>query len=202
MKSVIKNCLVLFFSFIVSASATPSLKNIPPGQSLKVLFTQHRYLADLPNPILSKGELLLWNGKGVIWRTQEPFPSTILITKKGLFQVENENRNSMIQEGQEWVLLEMLSKLISGSFSEIKGFSTVSLPPLKGKWRIRLSPTNAHLQNVLSSLDIEGGEYVSHVTIHRPNGDKDDIFLQNHLVFGERDTHKIFSPNELILFNE
>ncbi len=202
MKSVFKNCLVLFFALIVSVHAAPSLKIIPNGQSLKVLFTQHRYLADLPNPIVSKGELLLWNGKGVIWRTKEPFPSTILITNKGVLQIENENKTLMMQEGQEGVIFEMLSKLISGSFSEVKGFSTASLPPLKGKWRLRLNPTNEHLQSIFSFLAIEGDDYVSYVTIHRSNGDKDEIFFNNHSVFSEEDSHKIFSPNEVIWLNE
>lgn len=189
----------------VDASAAPSLKIIPEFHILKVSFTQQRHLADIPKPIMSKGELLLWNGKGLIWRTDTPFPNVVLITKKGLYQIEDNKKFSMRkpgQMGQEDAIFGMISKVLGGSFSELKVFTMEPLPPLNDKWRVSLKPTLASFQGFLSSIEVEGNEYISHVCITRSNGDKDDIFMENHTLFGGQDIDKALSSKEKTWFND
>src|ERR1700722_1674722 len=79
---------VLFCIFIGDVLASPPIKMIPVGHVLKVSFIQKRYLIDIPKPIISNGNLLLWSGEGLIWKTENPFPVVTLITTKGLYQLE------------------------------------------------------------------------------------------------------------------
>ena len=178
---------------------------IPDSHILKVSFTQQRHLKDIPKPILSKGELLLWNGKGLIWRTETPFPNVILITKKGLYQIEDGKKISMMKSGQtghEDAIFGMLSKVLGGTFSELKVFKMTSLPSSDGKWRVSLMPALASFQGFLSSIEVEGDEYISHVIIHRSNGDRDEIFMKNHTLFGDKDRDKALALEEKTWFDE
>jgi len=191
--------LVLCCVFNVNAWAFPSLKTIPEGHVLKVSFTQHRFLTDIPKPIVSNGELLLWNGKGLIWRTIDPFPSAILITKKGLYQVEDGKKISMMKAGQmghEGVIFEMLTKLLSGSFPELKEFKMINLPSTHGTWKISLIPTLPSLQDFLSSIEVEGNQFITRIIIHRSNNDRDEILLKNHIIMGSQGRDKVLTLEE------
>jgi len=182
--------------------ATPALKNIPEGHVLKVVFTQMRNLSGLPKPILSKGDLTLWNGKGFIWRTNEPFLTTTLITKKGIFQIEEGKKIPAAQMGNEKSIFEMLSKLLQGSLNEVKGFSLASLPSTPGKWKIRLSPIQSTIKDFLINLEIEGNDYITQITIHRANGDTDEISLSHHKIYDAKAVNNILSIDEKRLFND
>lgn len=202
MNQIVMVLLALGVFFFSNADASPSLKNIPEGHVLKVQFTQQRNLKDLPKPIQSNGDLTLWNGKGLLWRITEPFLTMTLITKEGIYQIEDGQKIPMAQVGQEESIFEMLSKLIHGSISEVKGFSISSLPSPHGKWRMRLSPLSTSLQGFLSFIEIEGGEYISQIIIHRANGDKDEISLKSHRVIDVKDVNHVLSVDEKRLLND
>jgi hypothetical protein len=187
--------------FSGDAPALPTLKSIPMHHVLKATFTQQRYLKDIPRPIQSKGELLLWNGKGVLWKTQEPFPNTILLTTKGLFQGEKGQRISLMgatQGGQESTLFEMLSKILSGSFSELTAFTISSSPSSHGKWKLTLTPTQSSLKEFIASIETEGDQYISHLIIYRTNGDRDDILIKNQTIIKSH----VLSSEEKSAFDE
>ncbi len=191
----------LFFGLMRDISALPSLKTLPADHVLKATFTQQRHLRDIPKPIQSKGELLLWSGKGLLWKTHSPFPSTILLTKKGLFQRENDKRVPLIkteQGGEEGALFEMLSKILSGSFTELNGFTMEALPSSHGKWKMRLTPTQPALEEFIASIEVEGDAFISHLVIHRTSEDQDDILIHNQTVI---ESHAL-SPTEKTEFDE
>lgn len=193
--------LALLCVFMRDAAALPSLKAIPADHVLKATFTQHRYLREIPKPIQSQGGLLLWSGKGLIWKTKAPFPSTILLTTKGLYQRDQGQKVPMIKAGQgghEGALFDMLSKILNGSFAELKGFTMVSMPPSQGKWKVVLTPTQPALKEFISSIEVEGDESISHLIIYRANGDRDDISVQNQKILESSS----LSPEEKKGFDE
>jgi hypothetical protein len=205
MKKIFLYCVVLFCIFFVDSKTSIPLKEVPPGYVLKAPFSQQRYLTGIPKPIVSKGELLLWKGKGLIWKIKAPFPSVILITKKNLYQIEDGKKVPMIntsQMGHEGALFEMMSKLLDGSVSELKEFKLVSLPSLQGRWKVSLTPTQTSLQGFLSSIEMEGNEHISNITIYRSNGDKDEIFMSNHILSSEKDVDKTLSLEEKTWFDD
>ena len=60
------------------------LSPLKEGEALKADFSQFRSLSTLPKPMTSTGQLVLWQGKGILWETKTPFPNMILINKNGL----------------------------------------------------------------------------------------------------------------------
>jgi len=187
---------------MVDAQTLPHLKLIPVDHILKVSFTQKRYLTDIPKPIISAGHLLLWSGKGLIWRTEDPFPVATLITRNGLYQLEESQKVPVGQHGPEGAIFEMMSKILSGSFSELKEFIMTSLQPEHGKWKVRLVPTLPSLQSLISSIEVEGDEYISDIIIYRSNGDRDEIFMKNHRILGNQEKDKAMSLEERAWFDD
>lgn len=172
--------LCIIFSFMSRVHALPHLKQIPEGGVLKVQFSQTRTLKGLPKPITSKGEFIIVNGKGVLWKTREPFHTLTLITKGGLFQIEGGCKSPLVQAGAEESIFEVVTKLINGKFQDIKGFDVKSLPSSQGRWKVRVTPLHAKMREFISFLDVEGNDFVSNITIQRGGGDTDKISFSDH----------------------
>ena len=52
---------------------------------LQGAFEQTKTLAGFRNPLVSHGEFLVARGQGVWWHTQQPFESTLVVTRTRLF---------------------------------------------------------------------------------------------------------------------
>ena len=190
MKKVIL-CLIMLFTFSLNAQA--AIKPIPEGSMLRAKFTQNRYLKDIEEPITSKGEMNLWSGKGLIWTTKTPFPSSILITQQGMYQLEGAQKIAMASAGNDNIIFDILG----GDFShEVNGFKVENLKDEKGKCRVRLVATHSEIQNFIKSIEIEGKDKISRIVINRPNGDMDDIVLKDHVII------KNITPQQQALFDD
>lgn len=214
MKILFISPLIFFFTLLITPELSKadqnshlkkSLTNIPINGLLKANFTQKRYMKDIQNPIISKGEILLWNGKGLVWDTKSPFPGTLLMTETGFYQLEG-GRKIPLMQGQtdryEGMLLDTITKVLNGSFSEIKEFDVKHLPSsISGRWKVNILPPEM-IQKFISSLIIEGDRFISHIIIYRPNGDHDDIIINNQKVFEPSSLDRILPSTTKDLFDE
>src|SRR5262249_20753147 len=97
---------------------------LPAGSVLEANFIQHRHLTGIPKSIESKGHMVLWDGKGLIWSTSSPFPNTILITKKGLYQLENQSKIPMLKAGSENAIFDVMAGIFNiKDVKDLKGFT-------------------------------------------------------------------------------
>lgn len=224
------NKIVKIAQFIVALSLTslPSwahndalqqtFRAIPDSGILKSTFTQKRYLKGIPYPLPSSGEITLWAGKGVLWRTHTPFPSQMVMNQTGFYYVQGTKKISLFNNGRIGkerafheslsTMLEIFSSILKGDFSKIKGFSSSTLAPTtKGAtWAVRLAP-KGNLIKFIASVDIEGTSnnnkpYVSHISIKRSNGDHDDITLDIPIIYGAQDVSKALTVQERNLLND
>jgi hypothetical protein len=99
-------------------------------------------------------------------------------------------------------LFDMLSKILNGSFAELKGFTMVSMPPSQGKWKVRLTPAHKNLQDFLSAIEVEGDKHISRLALYRPNGDRDEIVFDNLHIYRDRDRDKAMSLEEKTWFDD
>ncbi len=185
-----------------------TLQSLAEGSVLKSKFTQNRHLRDIPHALASSGEIILWAGKGLIWRTKSPFPNSILMTQNGLFQLDNNKKTSLVKEGKmgsDGAILDILSKVLKGSFSDLEGFTTEDMTCPASQWSVRLVPPPA-IKKVITSLVIDGKtegqhRYIKHITIHRPNGDRDEISLEKPQIYGRENCTQALTYLEHELLN-
>ena len=208
--------LLLLTGMMNHVQAEPSnalketLETLPKDTILKATFTQKRHLKDIPHALESSGEILLWAGKGLIWRTKTPFPNAILMTKKGLYQLDNEKKSCLVKEGKmgsDGAILDILSQILNGSFSDLEGFTVEERKPKKSStWSIILLPPPA-IQKVINSLVIDGSDTknnhtIKQITIHRPNGDRDEISLNQPKIYSPAEKTQTLTPQEESWLND
>jgi hypothetical protein len=177
--------LILMTCLISLVSAHESLDQITQSIAqdgiIKAHFQQQKSMAGLPKPLLSSGELILWQGKGILWSTQIPFPNRILLSKAGIFRMDGPKKHPLMKgQSQDQFVLNLLSKVLSGSFSQIHEFNVDVLSAKGAKtWKIKLTASGG-IAKFLTSITIEGERFINHITIQRANGDQDQICLTQH----------------------
>lgn len=168
---------------VKSQAAPVSPEKLPPGSVLETNFVQYRHLNGIPKPIKSEGKIILWMGKGLIWTTHSPFPNSLLITPKGLYQLENETKTPIVKAGGNSALFEVMAGIFQMDMKpDVKGFTTERLSSDQDGWRIQLTPQHHQVSNFIQSIRIEGNTHIRHITISRPNGDRDEIDLKDHFL--------------------
>ncbi len=173
--------LSLFMLFCTLAESQAKIMTIPANNVLTAKFTQQRHLKGIPHPLKSEGSMILYEGHGLIWTTAKPFPNTILITKKGLYQLEENMKIEMVKAGGDSAMFDAMANIFSiAPGKEVEGFNLEELPATDQKWKLRLVPKSQQVSNFIQSITVEGKEYISHITISRPNGDHDEIALAEH----------------------
>lgn len=208
MRKLLYRYILLILALVTVAPATADFKTVlthlPKGGVLKAKFTQKRYLSGIPQPIKSTGDIILWNGKGLLWNTVEPFANTILLTAQGIFQVENGQKTSLTaNQGNhnQKVLLDLISHILNGSFEDIEQFKAEPLAALApSQWKVRLLPPQ-NIKSFISSIIVEGGSYITGITINRSNADKDEITLTQHTLINSQDVNKVINAPMRRLFN-
>lgn len=191
-------CFLILLGITLKAQAIPdSHAALPAGSILEANFTQYRHLNSIPKPITSQGHLILWDGKGLVWSTYSPFPNSILITKKGLYQLQGDTKTAMVKAGGDNAMLDIMTGIFNlKDQGQFKGFAIENLLSKEGKWRIRLIPQYGQVQNFISSIVVEGDTHITHITISRPNGDHDEIDIKDHAI------HETVSEKIRNTFNE
>jgi hypothetical protein len=183
MRVVFAFILYVASSVIAGASPQDSLQRIPDHKVLEVSFTQNRHLGSIPVPLISTGTLKLWPKKGLIWSTKKPFPSTLVISNKGLYQIEKNQLKPLERAAQNNMVFKTLSAILAGDFMNgPEGFDTTLISQNKILWHVKLTPQNEQVKSLISAIDIQGNTQVSKVIIQRTNGDYDEIIFADHKI--------------------
>ncbi|HBN22593.1 MAG TPA: hypothetical protein DD412_05085 [Holosporales bacterium] len=186
--------------FSVDASPQDTLKTVPKDSVLITSFTQNRHLSSIPTPLISTGTLKLWPQKGLIWATEHSFPSTLIISKSGLYQIENGQPKVLEKATQSDMVFKILSAILAGNFLKgLEGFDITLVSQDKSQWHVKLAPQNSQIKNFITAFSIQGHEQIQRITICRANGDYDDIVFTNHKIAPLK---KALSSQELRWLND
>jgi len=192
--------LCFLSAFPAISSPQDSLKKLPKDHALVTSFTQKRHLGAVPTPLISTGTLKLWHQKGLIWTTEHPFPSTLVISKTGLYQIEDDQLKALEKATQSDMVFKTLSAILAGDFLQgLEGFDAILVSQDKSHWHIKLTPKNPQMKNLITALNIQGHEQIHQVIIHRANGDYDEIVFTNHKIDPLK---QALSPQDLRWLND
>jgi hypothetical protein len=161
-------------------------------------FEQIKQLTGLKKPMVSNGRFCVVADKGVLWRTLQPFPSTVRLTRDEIVHLQG-NRVAMRldakQEPAVRMINGMLFALLAGDLSQIEKLFAVDGATHDNSWRVTLKPHEPALAKAISIIALDGGAYVKNITINEANGDRSSI------VFSEIQTgDAAMSVDEAALF--
>jgi hypothetical protein len=141
-------------------------------------FEQTKQLAGLKKPLISSGRFCLVADKGVLWRTLQPFPNTVRLTREEVTQSQGERvtmRLSAKQEPTVGVINRVLFSLLAGDFGQLEKFFELDGKVVKNSWSVTLKARDAGLAKALGAISLDGGAYVTNIAIDEASGDRTRI---------------------------
>ncbi|KAA2285952.1 LolA family protein [Arenimonas fontis] len=147
---------------------------LPPLESPAVLrgdFVQEKRIAGFQAPLRSQGRFLLLRGRGLLWETREPFPSTLVVTTAQMYEIGPDGARRPLPgtgEDRAGQVTGMLLALLGGDLKSLQDrFRTEQLPAGEHAWRLRLSPRDPVLGTAFGLLELAGDRHVREVRIER-----------------------------------
>lgn len=161
-------------------------------------FDQRKQLVGLKKPLTSNGRFCVVADKGVLWRTLEPFPNTVRLTRDEIVHLQGDRvamRLDAKQEPAVRMINSVLFALLAGNLGQIEKVFAVDGGIHDNSWSVTLKAREPALAKAISSIALDGGAYVKNITISEASGDRTSI------VFSEIQTgDAAMSVDEAALF--
>jgi hypothetical protein len=180
MKRYLIACSIALIS-VPSLAAAPVAKIQSMLAKPKVLcgnFEQSKQLAGFKKPLVSAGRFCVVAGKGVLWRTLQPFPSTLRLTRDEIVQVQSERvamRLDAKQEPMVRTINNVLFALLAGDLAQLEKLFDIDGSIRGDTWGVALKARDAALAKAIGGVQIEGGSFVRNIVIHEVGGDRTSI---------------------------
>lgn len=162
MKKSIILSLLLTVAFCLNAEAL-SLKSVCQGLSKNPNstgdFTQIKTINTNGRQLKSYGRFIICP-MGIMWKTQKPFPSSIVITEDKMVQTAADGKQSvMSSSGNE--MFKSISASLSAVFTGdekalLSNFETSLVEGEKGNWTITLKPKDSTIAVVIEKMEMQG----------------------------------------------
>jgi hypothetical protein len=147
---------------------------------LKGEFEQTKTLKGFRNPLVSKGEFLVARGPGVWWHTQQPFETTLVVTKTRLFTRNPDGSASNLADAQAEPGVKQVNELVFSLLAAdldvlADKFDVVAQPVGAAGWTLVLTPRDANIARFLVRATLAGERDVLSVRIEEARGDATQI---------------------------
>ena len=139
-------------------------------------FEQRKTVKGFKHPLVSKGDFLMARERGVVWHTQEPFESTLVVTRDRLLSRRPDGRTEQDIDARDEPGLravnEMLFALMGADLAQLGARFHIEGELLgTDAWRLALVPREAALSHWVSRIELEGDGHVRAVRLHEAQGD-------------------------------
>ena len=161
-------------------------------------FDQTKQLQGMKKPLASNGRFCVVNGKGVMWRTLQPFPNTLRLTRDEIVHMQGD-RVAMRLDAQKEPTVRMINSvlfsLLSGDLGKLESLFEVDGSADTNSWKVALKAREPALAKAIGAISLDGAAYVKNIHINEASGDTTAI------VFSEIKTGETaITAEELALF--
>lgn len=177
-------CRAVALALLLAASAAHSANDAMDGVRQRLVdatlirgeFQQTRRIAGFRNPLLSSGQFVLVAGRGVLWHTQRPFASTLVVTGTRLEQRNASGKiTNQLDAGNQPALRAINDALLSLLTADAAGlrahFSIAATLDDANGWTLSLVPRDALLARQLRAVRLQGDRLVREVELSEQGGD-------------------------------
>jgi hypothetical protein len=137
-------------------------------------FDQSKVLVGLTKPVKSSGRFCVVAGKGILWRTLQPFASTLRLTRDEIIESRGDEvtqRLSAAQEPGVRVINDLLFSLLAGDLRRLTDTFSVDGKVGRNSWDATLAPRGSGMRGIIAGIELSGDNYVDHVLIRETGGD-------------------------------
>jgi len=167
--------LALAAALLLGAAPVPRIQAILAKP--KVLcgrFDQSKQLVGLKKPVTSNGRFCVLADKGVLWRSLQPFPTTVKLTRDQIIQMQGERVTLRLDAEREpavQMIHNVLFALLAGDLASLEKLFVIEGDVHEKSWKVTLKAREPGLAKALGGIALEGGVYVKNITISEAGGD-------------------------------
>ncbi len=146
-------------------------------QLLRGRFEQEKQVQGFRNPLRSQGRFVLARDRGVLWTTEKPFPSEVVLTGQRILSRQPDGSMRIELDGRQQPALAaanaMMLALVGGDVGALSTHFRIRAEALAGdRWRMTLVPRGAALARAFTSIALSGDRHVREVEIIEAGGDR------------------------------
>jgi hypothetical protein len=179
--------ITLTVGLIAGLTAAPAFSAVPTAKIQALLakpqilcgrFDQTKHLAGMKKPLHSNGRFCVSAGKGVLWRTLQPFPSTLRLTGDEIVHMQGDRVAVRLDARQEPVVRminSVLFSLLAGDLRQLETLFEGDGRVQDKQWSVTLKARDPGLARVIAGVSLEGGAFVNSIVIQEANGDRTGI---------------------------
>ena len=181
MKTIVLGAAVALAMFNPAQAAAPVAKIQAMLAKPAIMcgrFDQTKQLAGMKKPLASNGRFCVVAGKGVLWRTLQPFPSTLRLTRDEIVNYQGDRiamRLDAKTEPTVRMINNVLFSLLSGDLGQLESLFEVDGTIDGGSWNVALKARQAALEKAIGTIKLDGGAYVKNIVMSEAGGDKTSI---------------------------
>lgn len=160
------------------SGATQGLRD---AQSLSGSYVQLKQLAGVPRPLEASGTFLFVRGRGIAWRTTQPFETELIITATDIIQREGGRvalHLSAARQPSVRVVADIFAAVFALDFQALAARFELFGRRVGSGWEVGLRPRAAGGGGP-KQIVVSGRNQVARVRVLDRNGDKTDIRLRD-----------------------
>lgn len=143
-------------------------------------FDQTKQLVGIKKPLTSYGRFCVVTNKGILWRTLQPFPNTVRLTRDEIVQTRDNQvamRLDAKQEPTVQIINNVLFSLLAGDLSQLNKLFEIDGNIKNKNWQVTLKARAPALANAIGTITLAGSQHVKQVFINEASGDRTHIIF-------------------------
>ena len=126
-------------------------------------FTQTKKIPALKKPIISSGYFLYREGQGLLWVSEKPLPSSILVTETGVYELQQDGSFNALKGGEQMGTL--LKAIIFNDWEPLGRYFNTSFKGDRQSWCVGLETKSVQVRSILEAVKICGDSEPREVTL-------------------------------------
>jgi len=148
------------------------------AQLMRGKFVYRKYLKEIPQPLVSRGEFVFARELGIDWHTREPFDSDFVLTASGITQ-RDEGRTTLQMSASQQpavkVVAHIFLALLSLDVTSLQNSFALSGLQQGSRWQVGMRPTVSAIAAVFKEAVVSGNAQVENLVLRDANGDRTEI---------------------------
>ena len=152
-------CLLAFSLSAEGLTLEGVCKSLASHPNTTGSFTQTKTLQTNGRKLTSTGKFIFCP-LGILWQTEKPFPSSLILTEDAMIQIAANGKKSVMSGKDNQIFANIsatLSSVFSGNAEELKkNFNCKFEEGADGGWKLYLTPKDSTIAAVMKSLVLAG----------------------------------------------
>ncbi|MBP5162567.1 MAG: outer membrane lipoprotein carrier protein LolA [Spirochaetales bacterium] len=137
-------------------------------------FRQIKAVKGSTRTFVSTGRIQIATGYGIVWYTEKPYASMLVVGKDVLIQKIRDGEPSHLDMAQNPIYTQIATSLecvFSADFSVMDQMFTTFLSGGPSSWELRLVPKSKSVASFMESIEMKGSDMFESLTLYETTGD-------------------------------